>query len=261
MERELDEELRSHIEQETERLIANGVPVIVARDQARRAFGNVEYLKEESRDARGVRVIDSVVRDLAYSLRLAGRQPIFALAVILSLALGIGAATAVFSLTYNALFATLAVPRAGELTMLARIDGENRDAVFSREELRAIHARPELGTFAATRGASQIAIELGTRREYVNMQFVEGALYPMLGVAPKRGRVITPADDDARTPVAVLSAGFAERIAPGDSAIVGKTITIRGEPFTVIGVMPPSFRGLDFPSLFTVAIPMSTVPL
>src|SRR5262249_13202122 len=173
-ERELDDELRSHIEQEAERLVAAGVPFADAQREARRTFGNVAYLKEESRDARGFRVFENLIRDLAYSLRLAKRQPGFATIVVLSLALGTGAATAVSSLTSNVLLADLPVRRPAELTMLARVSGKDRDVVFSREEFRAIAAQRELGSFAALRGASQIAVELGNAREYVNMQFVDG---------------------------------------------------------------------------------------
>ena len=261
VERELDEELRAHIELETERLVAGGMSLAQAQHHARRAFGNVEYLKDESRDARGVPVIENVVRDLGYAMRLARREPVFAAVVVFSLALGLGAATAVFNLTYNVLFAPLAVPRPAELTLLWRVWDTDRDVAFTRDELRAIRARPDLGTFTAIRGASQIAVDLGRTREYVNMQFVDGDFFAMLGLAPWRGRAITPADDDQRAAVAVLSADFADRLAPGDTALVGKTITIRGALFTVVGVMPRSYHGLDFPGQFTVAVPMNAIPL
>jgi predicted permease len=257
---ELDEELRYHIDQETERLIASGMSANDARLAARRSFGNVGYLKEESRDARSVRVVDNIARDLSYAARLARRQPIFAAVVVLSLSLGLGAATAVFNLTYNVLFARLAVPRPAELSMLRRTSGDDRDVNFSREELRAIHAIPNLGTFAAIRGASQIAVQLDRTREYVNMQFVDGGFFPMLGITAARGRLLTPNDDEEQLPVAVLSAAFAERLAPGDSMLVGKTILIREAPFTVVGITPPAYRGIDFPGPFTVVIPLSTVP-
>jgi len=109
-ERDLDDELRSHIEQDVARLVAAGLPLGDAQREARRTFGNVAYLKEQSRDARGFRVVENLARDLAYALRLAKRQPVFATVVVLSLALGTGAATAVFGLTYNVLLADLPVP-------------------------------------------------------------------------------------------------------------------------------------------------------
>jgi predicted permease len=261
VERELDEELSFHIERETERRVAAGMPLAAARAAVRREFGNVGDLKERSRDARGVRAFNDMVRDLAYAIRLARRQPLFAAVVIVSLALGLGAAGAVFNLTYNVLFAELDVPRPAELRQLARAAGADRDVVFSRREFEAIRSLPSVGTFAAVRTASQIAVQLGKRREYVNMHFVDGAFFPMLGLRGGRGHFITPGDDAGRLPVAVLSASFAERIAPGDSTLVGRTIEIRGVPFTIIGITPRGYRGLEFPGQFAAAIPMSTVGL
>ena len=261
VERELDEELRFHIDQETERLVANGMSPETARETVRRTFGNVGALKDESRDARGIRFIENAARDLAYSVRIARRQPVFSAVVVLSLALGLGAVTAVFNLTYNVVFARLAVPRPTELVQLRRVFGNDRDVVFSREELRAIRSIPNAGSFAALRGASQIAVQLDRTREYINIQFVDGAFFPMVGVNAIRGRLLTPSDDSQQLPVAVLSADFAERLAPGDPALVGKTILIREAPFTVVGITPRTYRGVDFPGQFTVAIPMSTVPL
>ena len=160
VERELDDELRFHIDQETERLVANGMSPETARETVRRTFGNVGALKDESRDARGIRFIENAARDLAYSVRIARRQPVFSAVVVLSLALGLGAVTAVFNLTYNVVFARLAVPRPTELVQLRRVFGNDRDVVFSREELRAIRSIPNAGTLAALRGASQIAVQL-----------------------------------------------------------------------------------------------------
>ncbi len=85
VERELDEELRFHIDQETDRLVASGMSPRAARETARRTFGNVEYLKEESRDARTFRVVDNLARDLVYSARVARRQPLFAAVIVLYL--------------------------------------------------------------------------------------------------------------------------------------------------------------------------------
>ena len=261
VERELDEELMYHVEREMDRLVNSGMSRDAARAAVRRAFGNVAYLKEQSRDARGMRLVDETARDLTYALRLARRQPPFAAVVIVSLGLGLGAAAAVFNLTYNVLFATLDVPRPAELRQLARVSGDNRDVVFSRREYDAIRNLPGLGRFASVRSASQIAVQLGETREYVNMHFVDGAFFPMLGLAGGRGRFITPADDEHRLPVAVLSAAFAERIAPGDSTLVGRTIEIRGAPFTVIGITPRTYRGLEFPGRFAVAIPLGAAGL
>src|SRR5262245_29789334 len=110
VERDLDEELRYHVERQTEQNIAAGMSPEGARTAALRAFGGVERHKEDARDARGVRILEEVARDLRHALRLAGKHPVFSSIVVLSLALGLGATTAVFSLTYNVLFARLPLP-------------------------------------------------------------------------------------------------------------------------------------------------------
>jgi predicted permease len=261
VEHELDDELRYHLERETERLLERGMTARDARAAARRAFGNVEYLKEESRDARGLPALEHAVRDLGGAARLIRKQPGFAAVIVLSLGLGIGGTTAVFTIAYNVLLAPLAVPHPEQLIALARVAKDNRDVVFSWRELTALRGTPGVGTLAAQRTASQIALVNGSVREYVNMHFVDGAFFPMVGVRPLRGRLISARDDDGQATVAVLSQSFAERLFPGDSAVVGRTVEIRGTPFTVVGVTPRSFRGLEYPGQFTAAIPMSTVPL
>ena len=260
VETELDEELQYHLEREAERLAAQGLASSAARETARRTFGNVQVLKEASRDARGVRLVEHLVRDVGAGLRLARKQPGFAAVVILSLALGLGATTAVFNLTYNVLLAPLALPHPERLTALVRMTGDKQDDGFTWDEYLALRAAPGVGTLAAYRTASQIVVANGASHEYVNMHFVDGEYFPMLGLRPGAGRLITPDDDRQRLPVAVLSARLASTLF-GDSTAVGRTITIRGVPFTVVGVAPGAFRGLEYPGQFTVAIPLSTLPL
>ena len=261
VEGELDEELRYHLERESERNVSRGMDPQDAQHAARRAFGNVEYLKEQSRDARGWPRLEHVIRDLGAGLRLARKQPGFAAVIVLSLALGTGATNAIFNLTYNVLLAQLDVPHPDQLAALIRIGDKEADVAFTWNEYQVLKTTPNVGTFAAVRTASQIAVATGDRREYVNMHFVAGEFFPLLGLRPRRGRLLTPADDRQRFPAAVLSERFAQTLFPGDDAVVGKTVAIRGIPFTVVGITPRSFRGLEFPGQFTVAIPLSTLSL
>jgi putative ABC transport system permease protein len=192
---ELDEELHYHLEREAGRLAAGGLPMPEAQLAARRSFGNVGALKEASRDARGVRAIEQLVRDLRAGVRLALRQPGFSAVVVLSLALGLGATTATFSLTWNVLAARLAVPHPEQLAVLAHQDGRGRGLAFSRGEYRALSEGRGVGPMAAMRTASQIPVGLGERRAYVNMHFVEGTFFPLVGVHAVQGRLIAPGDD------------------------------------------------------------------
>jgi putative ABC transport system permease protein len=260
VEMELDQELQYHLERDTERLAAQGMDPSAARDAARRSFGNVQVVKEASRDARGVRLLEHLGRDCGAGLRLARKHPGFATVVVFSFGLGLGATTAVFNLTYDVLLAPLALPHPERLTAVVRTSGDKWDDAFTWEEYQALRAPPGVGTLAAQRTASQITIAYGTSREYVNMHFVDGAYFPMLGLRPLAGRLIAPADDRRQMTVAVLSERFAHTLF-GDSSAVGRNITIRGASFTVIDVTPRSFRGLEYPGQFTAAIPLSTMPL
>lgn len=261
VDQELDEELRYHLERETERLVAGGMAPGEAAAAARRTFGNVGYTKESARDAYGLRLIDQVSRDLAFSARLARKHPAFGAVIVLSLALGLGGTVAMFSLTYSVLFAPLPLPAPDQLVALARVDRTDGSLTFSMNELRALRGASGAAALTAIRGASQIAVELGTAREFVNMTFVDGAFFPVLGVRLLRGRAIGRDDELRGATVAVVSELFAKRLFGSDSAALGQTLGIRGIRFTIIGVTPRAFRGVDYPGQFTVAIPTSTVVL
>lgn len=261
VEQELNDELHFHVEREAERRTRDGIPATEARRQAAIAFGGVEQMKEATRDVRGTRFLEHVLRDLAHSFRVARKQPSFAIIVVLSLALGLGAANSASNLTYNVLFAPLALPHPEELAVLGRDDQGDRDIRFSWTEYLALRATPGVGPMVAARTASAINLVAGKHSAHINMYFVEGAFFSMLGVRPVRGRLLTPNDDDQRVPAAVISPSLAEQLFPGDSAVVGRAISIRGVPFTVVGVTPKSFRGLSFPGGFSAAIPLGTVEM
>jgi predicted permease len=260
-ERELDDELRFHLEREAERYRQAGVAPEEATRLARIAFGGVEQVKEASRDVRGLQLFEQLSRDLAHSLRLVRKQPGFAGIVVLSLALGLGATIAVFNLTYNILFAPLAVSHPEQLIALERLVEDGSAETFTWGEYRALKDAPGVGTLVAARTASAISIAADQAPAYVNMYFVEGSFFPLLGIRPRAGRLLNPNDDAAQAPVAVISETFAARLFGVDSPAVGRTIAIRGAPFTVVGVTARSFRGLDFPGEFTAAIPLGAVPL
>ena len=177
VEQELNDELRFHVEREAERLTRDGMPATDARRQAAIAFGGVEQIKEATRDVRGTRFIEHSARDLSHAVRLAIKQPGFAAIVVLSLALGIGVANAAFNLTYNVLFAPLALPHPEELAVLGRDDRGERDVAFSWNEYVALRATPGVGTLVATRGASAISVAAGAQKAHINMYFVEGAFF------------------------------------------------------------------------------------
>jgi putative ABC transport system permease protein len=260
LERELDEELRFHLERETEALIGQGVPPAEALRRARLAFGSVQDVKESSREARGLGALERGTRDLARAFRQARLQPGLTLVVALSLALGIGTTTAVWNLTYSVLFASLEVPHPEQLVVLSRHTHEGSDIGFSWAEYTTLRETPGLGRFASFRGASAITLEVAGRRESINVHFVDGDYFALAGVTALRGRLLTRADDASGAPVAVLAQWYAEKLFPGDSAVLGRVIKLRGAAFTVVGVLPHAFRGFEFPGWLTVAIPEGAVP-
>jgi putative ABC transport system permease protein len=259
VERDLDDELRFHLDHEIERLVRGGMSIADARVRARLAFGHTEQIKEESRDARGVRWIETVARDLRHALRLALRQPGFSAVVALSLALGIGAAATVFDLTYDVLLAPLHVAHPEQLSVLRRAQRDGIDDRFTWDEVETLRATTGSGSFTTLRGASAIVVEAGEHRTYTNLHFVEGNYFALLGVRPLHGRLITPDDDSQGAPVVVLAEWFAQQLFPGDTNPVGKPVRIRGAAFTVVGITPRSFRGVEFPGWFTGAMPEGSI--
>ena len=259
VERELAEELEMHLALETERHLRAGLAPDEARRRARLAFGGVERVKDESRDARGIGAVELVRRDLGHALRLARRQPGVAAVVALSLALGLGATITVFNLAFNILLAPLPLPRPEELVAVTRLDDDGgRDYAFTRAEYLALRETPGVASFAAYRGASQVSIVAGDAREFINLDLVDGELFPLLGLRALHGRLLTPEDDARRAPVVVLSERLARRLfAGGASSAVGRTVVLRGSEFTVVGVTPRSFLGVQHPGLFTAAVPQS----
>ncbi len=261
MERELDDELQFHLDAQTDRLVREGVTPAEAVRRARIAIGGVEHVKELSRDGRGVRVALDVARDFAFAMRAARRRPGFSLIVALSLALGIGSTTAVFSLTYDVLLAPLRLPHPEQLASLTRIDKDEDDNSFTWAEYAALRDTPGAGMFSAVRSASAISIVAGEQRDLINIHFVDGSYFPLTGARASQGRLISANDDAFGAPVVVLSAWFADKLFPGDSERIGKIVLIRGAPFTVIGVTERPFLALEFPGWFTAAIPHGAVSL
>ena len=259
-ERGMDEELQFHIECDTRQLVRAGLPPDEARRHARLSLGGVEQVKEAARDAWGTRLVERLRRDATLAMRVSRRQPWFSGVVVVSLALGLAAALTVVNIAYNVLFAPLALPRPRELVTALRWTDEGRDNVFTWSEVEALRAAPG-AAIAALRGASSVAFRVGDRRLFTNVDFVDGTFFTLLEARPLRGRLITDRDDADAAPVVVLSRDFADQLFPGDSSLVGRTVDIRGTSFTVIAVMPASYRGVRYPTWFAAAIPMGAVSL
>jgi ABC-type antimicrobial peptide transport system permease subunit len=245
MERELDDELRYHIEQQTEQNIRLGMNPEDARYAAQKVFGGVEQAKERSRDARGVRWIEDLWQDLRYGARMLMKQPSFTSIAVITLALGIGANTAVFCLVDAFMLRQLPVKDPEQLVFVnaALPQGRMTDSfpygVFEQFRDRS---RSFAGIFAYD--ATRFSATAKGQPEMIWGEFVSGSYFDMLGVSAAHGRVFTAADDQSgKEPVAVISHGYWGRRFGSDPAAVGQTIYVGKLPVTVIGVTPPGFFG------------------
>ena len=234
---ELDEELRFHLEQQIEENLAAGLTPEEARYTARRSVGGVAQIKEGCRDMRRINFIDSLAKDGQYALRMMRRSPGFVVIATLSLALGIGANTAIFTL----INATLLRPVAGvrEPRRLARLtNGSFTYPLF--QEVRAHKIFVNTVAFDLER----LYIEVNHSNQWSQTLLVSGEYYTALGVNALLGRTITESDDKAHSLVAVLDYHFWENTFSADLDVIGKSFRVNGVPLTIVGVTPPEFTGV-----------------
>src|SRR3954454_16573960 len=189
-----------------------------------------------------------MITDIRYALRMLRKNPVFAGVVGLTLALGIGANAAIFSMLDQVLLQSLPVANPDQLVVLSVYDAKSpqMDSSFSYLMYQDLRDRNSVFSGVIARGGTQMNVSYGDQTERVSGELVSGNFYEVLGVRPWAGRLFT--QDDDRTPgahpVAVLSYGFWERRFGKDQSIIGKTILANERPLTVIGVTPPNFYGV-----------------
>lgn len=239
-EREMDEELRFHLEQETAERIRNGAAPETARREALLAFGGLEQYKEGVRDARGTRPFEDLASDIGYAFRGLRRNPGFALTAILVLGIGIGATTGVFSIMYSVVLAELPYPDPDRLVMVAEKNSPTNiwnistaDAVAIRAQQRSFEAWGEVSrTEAALSGQGS--------PERIMVGRASAGFFSAVGIRPAQGRSIETRDESAGAPaVLVLSHTLAARTMGSAERAVGRSLTLDGIPHQVIGVLPP----------------------
>jgi len=254
VEQELDEELRYHVDRLVDDFLAAGLPPSEARHQALREMGAIEQRKEECRDARGLALVDSLRQDIGYALRALRKSPGFSAVAILSLAIGIGANTTIFTFVNAVLLEPLPYPGSDRLVTLHehQIDSNKplsvHPAVFiawrSRArsfEALALTQSPPLNVMGPN-GAEQVTRLMTT-----------GELFQVFGVRPALGRNFTDEEVQPRGgQVVILGHGFWQRWFGGDPAVLGRRLTLPDGSLTIVGVGPPGFRiGTVEPEVFT----------
>jgi predicted permease len=255
VERELNEELEFHIEQETRKLVVNGLDPEAARSQAVKRFGSVDRVEEECRDERGTSFIDTTVRDIAYAWRTFKRTPGVALTVVATVSLGLGLVATVFTLLSLLAFRDDAVRDPHQLFAVERASGSGDERRrFTRPDYEALRRETDVFTDVF---AMIPDIDSRIDGRMMGGTLVTGNFFQALGREAVLGRALQPKDDErgASAPVIVLSDRGWRRHFDRDPGIVGRTLLVNGRAYEVVGVMPDGFRGL------TVGAPDYWAPL
>ncbi|HKE33491.1 MAG TPA: ABC transporter permease [Candidatus Angelobacter sp.] len=234
-ETELNDELRFHFENLVEKYVSSGITREEATRRARLTFGGDDQVKEECREARGVHLLETFLQDIRYSLRMLRKSPGFAVVAVLTLALGIGANTAIFSVIDQVLLSSLPYPESQRLVTMGQHDSLQNLTDIARQA-RAFSQGGAVNTAAMDYTGGPEPVQ-------VHAAYVNAGLLETLGIPPMLGRIIRPDEDVKGGPFnVVVSYKFWQEFLSSDPHAVGRTIRLSGNNYTVIGVMPAEFR-------------------
>jgi predicted permease len=268
---DLEDEMQLHLDMRREQQMEAGVPLSDAGAAARRRFGNPTLLRERSYTAWGWSWLESLLQDILYGLRAMLRSPGITLVALLSLALGIGANTAIFSLMDAVMLRSLPVKNPQQLVLLGRANSNGITDEFGGTQLYSYPFYRELQkrnqVFSATAAIFSMSSDVhGTvsgrnQAEPMHVQLVSGTYFPLLGVQAIIGRTLT--DEDDRTqgnhPVAVVSDSWWKKGLARDPNVLNRTLKIGDTIYSIVGVAPPEFFGTTVGQSPDIWIPMSMV--
>jgi putative ABC transport system permease protein len=262
-ERELDDEIRSHLEMQIEENLRQGMSLEEARLAARRKFGGIEQVKEIYRDRSSLPLFESTLQDLRYAARVFARNPGFSLVAVTTLALGIGANTAIFSVADAVWFRPLAYRDSDRLVQINHHYKKSNGA-SDVSAIGYLHYRDNSRSFESIGAFAQWSVNLtGTDDpERLNGSVVTPTFFPTLGVNAAKGRLFT-ADDDkpGRNHVVVLSDNLWRRRFAADPDIIGKMISLSGEAYTVVGILPAEYQlGSEWGQTIEIYSPVTITP-
>jgi len=246
VEREMDEELRFHLRMRAAENARRGMTAEEAQSAALRSFGSWVRIREACRDIKGGGVMETVLQDVKFGARMLRKNIGFTLVAVLTLALGIGASTAIFSVVNAVLLRPLQYPNAERIVAIQELNEKGsrvqvtpanfldwRTQQTSFEQLAAIYSRT--ANFSA-----------GDKSERMELAMTSANFFQVFGVSPHLGRFFQPEEERAgHDPVAVLSYGLWQRHFGGDPSLVGKSLTLDGQPYTVVGIAPAGFQYPD----------------
>ena len=262
-------ELEAHLAHEVDDYLARGMSLAEARRAAHRKLGNTTLVREEIYTMNTVGWLDSAWRDVRYGARVLRRNPTFAMVTILSLALGIGANTAIFQLIDAIEFRTLPVTAPQQLVEVRGMSDVRWGNMTGRraqvtnaiwEEIRR-NQHVFDGVFAW--GSARFDLSTAGESRFVDGLWASGEFFQVLGIRPQIGRLLTPADDvnGCGSPVAVISYPFWQRQYGGAASAIGSVIHLNGHPFEIAGVTSPGFFGVEVGRSFDVAMPICSEPI
>ncbi len=258
---ELDIELAFHLEQQIKEYLAAGMSLEEARFAARRAIGGIAQIKDQCRDTRRAGWVTDLVSDMRYAGRTFARARGFAITIILTLALGIGANTAVFNITDALLLRSLPLPDPERLIQILQPDGpmlEQYGERFSPGDYGSMSdAAGPAAQLASETGTKLVSALVGASEEPVRRDAISGNYFGTLGIVCVAGRTILP-DDINRSGVAVISYGFWERRFNRDPQVIGRLVRIGQQEFTIIGVTRAGFFGVEQDGPTDIWTPIAT---
>jgi predicted permease len=254
-----EEELQFHLAMLEQRNIECGLAPAEARAQARRQLGNPTLITERTLDSWRYPFVSTLIQDVRYGLRGFRKNPGFAATAVLSLALGIGANTAIFRLFDALLFRPLPVKSPEELVLVTRHVGDQRSLMLNNGERAAFNGSETLVGLCASRH-SRVRVTRSGDSQFAEGMFAGGNCFSLLGVGATLGRTITETDDQpsANAFVAVLSYGYWQRQFGADPGVTGQNIDLDGRPFTIAGVSPPGFIGLEPGAPADIIVPLTS---
>lgn len=241
---EIHEEIECHLNMRAETHVEAGMPLREARSRARRQFGNAALIEEDVRRIHAPPWLGTIGQDIRYAVRCFGRSPVFTLAAVFTIALGIGASTAVFSVVDRILFRALPYPDAGRLVSVGMLapGADTNEFLPAPAYLRFRERQAPFSSMASFGFTSDCDL---TERNPVRLRCtqVDAAFLTTFGIRPQAGRNFTPEEDVPNGPkVALLTYGFWMGRFAGDRGIIGSPIPVDGQPTTVIGVLPRGFE-------------------
>jgi putative ABC transport system permease protein len=258
VESDMEEELRSHIQHRADDLESSGLPRAEAERRASIEFGAYERRKEEVREGLGLHLLESVAQDLRFGVRMLRKSPGFTAVAVLTLALGIGANTAVFSLINTVILRFLPVQKPEELVQVLRISPRgNKSSGFTNALWEQLRDRQDVFSSVFSWSNTQFDLAQGGAVNYANGLFTSGNYFSTLGVRPALGRLFSSADDRRGCPsLAVVSYGFWQEHFAGAPTAIGASLSLNNHPFQVIGVSSAGFFGMEVGNRFDVAVPV-----